>query len=137
MSANAGASNHAKLGEACFQKVDKINGELFTLTYGAMVTQLLKDYENQQEVNAKLESMGYSIGVRLVDEMLAKSGVQRCSGGFRETCEVVAKVGFKMFLGIAPEVSLYEDDDSCCLLTFKENPLGRSALVRLFHRLCM
>lgn len=81
MSINSSASNHAKLGEACFQKVDKINGELFTLTYGAMVTQLLKDYEDEREVNDKLESMGYNIGVRLIDELLAKSGVQRCTGG--------------------------------------------------------
>eukprot|EP00968_Pinguiococcus_pyrenoidosus_P022729 scaffold3349_cov246-Pinguiococcus_pyrenoidosus.AAC.8 len=35
--------------------------------------------------------MGYNIGIRLVDEFLAKSGLPPCSG-FVETAEVVAKV---------------------------------------------
>jgi len=33
------------------------NGELFTLTYGALVAQLLKDYEDDDEVNKQLEKM--------------------------------------------------------------------------------
>lgn len=33
------------------------NGELFTLTYGALVAQLMKDYENDEEVNKQLEKM--------------------------------------------------------------------------------
>jgi hypothetical protein len=42
--------------------------------------------------------MGFNIGVRLIDEFLAKSGVNNCSN-FRETADVIAKVAFKMFLG--------------------------------------
>nr|AAX61164.1 Trappc3-prov protein [Oreochromis mossambicus] len=37
----------------------KMNSELFTLTYGALVTQLCKDYENDEEVNKQLDKMGY------------------------------------------------------------------------------
>lgn len=33
------------------------NGELFSLTYGALVAQLLKDYEDDEEVNKQLEKM--------------------------------------------------------------------------------
>lgn len=36
-------------------------------------------------------SRGYNIGVRLVDEFLAKSNVSRCVD-FKETAEVIAKV---------------------------------------------
>lgn len=36
------AKNLARTGEQAFQKMDKINAEVFTLTYGAMVQQLLK-----------------------------------------------------------------------------------------------
>lgn len=75
------SSNLNKIGDQCYDKLDKINGELFTLTYGALIVQLLKDYENQQQVNEKLESMGYNIGVRLIDELLATSGIERCSQG--------------------------------------------------------
>lgn len=33
------------------------NAELFTLTYGALVIQLIKDYEDYAEVNKQLEKM--------------------------------------------------------------------------------
>ncbi len=33
------------------------NAELFTLTYGSIVAQLVKDYEDYQEVNKQLEKM--------------------------------------------------------------------------------
>lgn len=33
------------------------NAELFTLTYGALVVQLIKDYEDYAEVNKQLEKM--------------------------------------------------------------------------------
>ena len=46
---------------------------------------------------------GYNIGVRLIDEFLAKAQVGQC-GNFSETAEVIAKVGFKMFLGVTAEV---------------------------------
>ena len=46
-----------RVGEAAFSKVDKINSELFSLTYGAIVMQLLKDYEEVDATNAQLEKM--------------------------------------------------------------------------------
>ena len=39
--ANA-SKNFTRMGEQVFQKMDKINAEVFTLTYGSMVQQLLK-----------------------------------------------------------------------------------------------
>lgn len=33
------------------------NAELFTLTYGALVVQLIKDYEDYEQVNIQLEKM--------------------------------------------------------------------------------
>lgn len=41
--------------------------------------------------------------MRLIDEFLAKAQVGSCSS-FAETAEVIAKVGFKMFLGVTAEV---------------------------------
>ena len=43
-----------RVGEAAFSKVEKINSELFSLTYGAIVTQLLKDYEEVDATNTQL-----------------------------------------------------------------------------------
>ncbi|CEL51919.1 Trafficking protein particle complex subunit BET3 OS=Saccharomyces cerevisiae (strain ATCC 204508 / S288c) GN=BET3 PE=1 SV=1 [Rhizoctonia solani AG-1 IB] len=84
-------------------RTEKINAELFTLTYGALVVQLIQDYEDYAEVNKQLDKMGYNIGTRLIEDFLARSSLGRCSD-FREVGEVVAKVGFRTFLNIAPTV---------------------------------
>ncbi|CAJ1363514.1 unnamed protein product, partial [Effrenium voratum] len=70
--------------------LERVNADLFVLTYGSLVTQLLRDIEDVDAVNAQLERMGYNMGLRLIDEFLAKSGVSSCQD-FRETCEVLAK----------------------------------------------
>jgi uncharacterized protein YjaZ len=44
-------------------------------SYGSFVRQLLIDFEDPVEVNTQLESMGYNIGVRLVDDFFAKSKI--------------------------------------------------------------
>ena len=46
-----------RVGEIAFSKMEKINSELFSLTYGAIVTQLLKDYEAVDATNEQLEKM--------------------------------------------------------------------------------
>lgn len=61
------------------------------MTYGALVMQLIQDYEDYAEVNMQLEKMGYNIGTRLIEDFLAKSGLGRCAD-FREVGEVVSKV---------------------------------------------
>lgn len=103
------------------------------MTYGALVIQLIKDYQDYAEVNKQLDKMlvfsaagakryfaraisigpltiamhlrhrGYNIGTRLIEDFLARSNLSRCTD-FRDTGEVVAKVGFKMFLNISPHV---------------------------------
>jgi hypothetical protein len=53
--------------------------------------QLIQDYEDYAEVNKQLEKMGYNIGMRLIEDFLARSGIGRCTD-FRDVGEVVAKV---------------------------------------------
>ncbi|KTF92959.1 hypothetical protein cypCar_00026725 [Cyprinus carpio] len=125
----------------------KMNSELFTLTYGALVTQLCKDYENDEEVNKQLDKikftshvvlhrffqegcaagkitnkMGYNIGVRLIEDFLARSSVGRCHD-FRETADVIAKVAFKMYLGITPSVTNWSPAGDEFSLILESNPL--------------
>ncbi|KAF9500472.1 transport protein particle complex subunit [Pleurotus eryngii] len=85
-------------------RTEKINAELFALTYGALVVQLIQDYEDYAEVNKQLEKMGYNVGTRLIEDFLAKSNLGKCAD-FREVGEVVSKVGFKSFLNITPTVT--------------------------------
>jgi len=99
---NQHSAVHTRNGEAIYGQMEKINSELLAMTYGALVTQLIRDYKDVKTVNVELEKMGYNIGVRLVDDFLAKSNLQSCVN-FRETAQVIAKVGFKMFLGITAD----------------------------------
>lgn len=68
-----------------------------------------------------LNRRGYNIGVRLIDEFLAKAQVGPCSS-FTETAEVIAKVGFKMFLGVTAEVAGATSTEFS--LQLAENPLA-------------
>ncbi|XP_043703481.1 trafficking protein particle complex subunit 3-like [Telopea speciosissima] len=109
-------------GDPIVANVERVNAELFTLTYGAIVRQLLTDLEEVEEVNKQLDQMGYNIGIRLIDEFLAKSGVSSCVD-FKETAEVIAKVGFKTFLGVTASVTNWDADGTSCSLVLEENPL--------------
>ncbi|KAG1085430.1 hypothetical protein G6F42_021401 [Rhizopus arrhizus] len=76
MSSTPAVKQYKALGEEVWKsKVDKINAELFTLTYGSMVVQLVKDFEDYGEVNKQLEKMGYNIGQRMIEDFLARSGI--------------------------------------------------------------
>ena len=78
--------------------VNPQNAELFAMTYGALVVQLIQDYEDYAEVNKQLEKMGYNIGTRLIEDFLARSNLGRCAD-FRETGEVVSKVCYRSTRG--------------------------------------
>ncbi|MED6197007.1 hypothetical protein PIB30_052705 [Stylosanthes scabra] len=109
-------------GDSIFANLEHVNAELFTLTYGAIVRQLITDLEEVDEVNKQLDQMGYNIGVRLIDEFLAKSNISRCVD-FKETAEVIAKVGFKMFLGVTASVINWDADGTSCSIVLEDNPL--------------
>ncbi|AFZ80260.1 bet3 transport protein, putative [Theileria equi strain WA] len=125
--------NFTKLGTNAFAKMDKINSELFALTYGSMVSQLIRDHEDTETVNSQLVEIGKNIGSKLVDEVLAKLGCAPCTD-FKSTVEVIAKVGFKMFLGISGDVVTVNERENIHNIKFQENPLDQ--FVELPDSLC-
>ena len=48
--------------------------------------------EGRLKCESHCRSRGYNIGVRLIDEFLARSGVPRCQKDIKETADVIAKV---------------------------------------------
>ncbi|OCK84836.1 BET3 family protein [Lepidopterella palustris CBS 459.81] len=114
-----------RLGEEVWKtRIDKVNAELVTLTYGTIVAQLCKDYESDYlEVNRQLDKMGYNIGLRLIEDFLAKSNAPSCSN-FKEVAEMISKVGFKIFLNITPTITNWTSDNKQFSLVFDENPLA-------------
>lgn len=72
-----------------------------------MVAQLCSDFENNYvEVNKRLDKMGHNIGMRLIEDFFAKSGVQRCAN-FRETAETISKVGNPFFVHHSSNFMIY------------------------------
>ncbi|KAJ2345402.1 hypothetical protein GGF43_005227 [Coemansia sp. RSA 2618] len=53
--------------------------------------------------------MGYNIGVRLADDILARTTLDHCSD-LHATSEAIAKVGFRMFLNVTPTVANWSPD---------------------------
>lgn len=98
------------------------NAEIFTLTYGSMVRQLVQDLEDVHEVNRELERIGHSIGLRLADEYVARSGTTRCSDR-RVAMDRAARVGFKLFLSVQGSVAGWSADGAECSLVLEDNPL--------------
>lgn len=104
---------------------------MVTLTYGTIVASLCRDLTvpnttgktDYLAVNAELDRMGYNIGLRLIEDFLAKSNTGSCSN-FRETAEMISRVGFKIFMNITPTVSSWSQDGKSFSLTFEENPLA-------------
>ena len=65
-------------------------------SYSELITLLLL----YQQVNKQLDKMGYNIGVRLIEDFLAHSpSTKRCTQ-LEEAADVLAKQGFRMFLGL-------------------------------------
>ena len=58
---------------------------------------------------------GYNIGIRLVDEFLAKTKQGRCSS-FREAAESVARQALPMFLNISANVTNWNAEGNECSL---------------------
>ena len=63
----------------------------------------------------------HNIGVRLIDEFLAKSQTERCAN-FESTANLVAKVGLKMFLGVNATVEKWNSDKTACSIRLSDNP---------------
>ena len=63
-------NNTQRLGEAVWAKMPKINAEVFTLTYGSLVMQLLNDFDDVEAVNEQLEKMGHNIGRRQINSSI-------------------------------------------------------------------
>lgn len=106
-------------------KSEKINAEIFTLTYGSIVSQLVDDYEEDYaRVNTQLFQMGYNIGVRLIEDFLAKTALPRCEDMIK-CSEVISKCAFKIFLDIVPRITNWSQDKKSFSLIIEDNPLSQ------------
>lgn len=77
----------------------QVSNELFTLTYGALVADLVKDLERPEDVNRQLDKMGYNMGLRIADDLLSKNPqVGRCTD-MQQVAEMLSKHALRTYLG--------------------------------------
>jgi hypothetical protein len=99
----------------------KVTSDLFTLTYGSLVAQLLKDYENADDVNKHLDRIGYNIGLRLIEDYLSKTTTRRCHD-LKEVAERLQSA-FKMYLGSSPSITNWSPSNDEFSILIDNNPL--------------
>eukprot|EP00042_Codosiga_hollandica_P019151 m.58384 g.58384 ORF g.58384 m.58384 type:complete len:180 (+) comp49147_c0_seq2:98-637(+) len=105
-----------------FRDSSRISAELFCLTYGSLVAQLLHDYETDEDVTKQLETMGYNIGVRLIEDFLSHTSSPKCQD-FTDAMTVVVKDGFRIYLGVVPSLTNWSADAKECSIMIDQNPL--------------
>ncbi|CAG9825497.1 unnamed protein product [Phaedon cochleariae] len=99
----------------------KVNSELVTLTYGALVAQMIKDLDNTDDVSKQLERLGYNMGVRLIEDFLAKTGTGRCLD-LKDTADKI-QTAFRMYLGVQPNVTNWSPAGDEFSFMLDNNPL--------------
>ena len=110
-------------GKAPLLDTSKVNADLIKLTYGALVAQIVKDYERPEDVNKQLDKLGYNIGVRLVEDFIAHHNIPRCLD-FRQTAERIQQA-FRFYLGTQPSVGNWSPAGNEFSLTWEQtNPIG-------------
>ena len=111
--------------------VEKINSEFITLTYGSLMVRLIKDYEKPEEINDQLEKMGYNIGIRLIDDFLAKSCLPPPKT-FDEAISIITNNALSFYLGVGAKKELVKTDNNMIdtnqqyeyRIYFNDNPLN-------------
>jgi trafficking protein particle complex subunit 3 len=117
--------NATQVANTLWQKQAKCNAEFFALTYGALVAELLRDLEDSAQITAELDRMGHSMGVRCIEEVLAKTSGSGTAGpttkSFAETAELI-QTAFRMFLGLPVETKAVSETSYS--IVFADNPLA-------------
>lgn len=64
---------------------------------------MIKDLDSTEDVSKQLERLGYNMGIRLIEDFLAKTNSGRCLD-LKDTADKIQNA-FKMYLGVQPNVA--------------------------------
>lgn len=100
---------------------DKVNVELFSLTYGSLVRAIVKETNNIEDANNKLAKIGENMGDRITDDIVVNYDNKITS--LKDACEMIAKFAFKNYLGVTAEIS--EPSENRIIISILDNPITR------------
>lgn len=115
------ASKNTTAANTLWQRQPKCNAEFFALTYGALVSELLRDLESASAVTAELDRMGHSIGIRCVEEVLAKQPANASAPQTFPATADLCVTTLRMLFGVSTDVQ--QVSDTVYKLQMSENPL--------------
>lgn len=83
---------------------------------------MLRDFQHTDEVNKHLERIGYNMGVRLIEDFLARTSSPRCLD-MRDTADKIQQA-FRMYNNIQPTIANWSAAGDEFSLVFDTNPLS-------------
>ena len=96
--------------------------ELLSFMYGSLVVRLTKDIQNTNEINKKIEELGFNIGKRYIDEIIDTLGKSVDSSNPELVVKLVTTL-LKQYLGIySAEIKQVAEKEYS--ITFNENPFN-------------
>lgn len=82
---------------------------------------MVKDLDNVDDVSKQLERLGYNMGIRIIEDYLAKTSTGRCLD-LKDTADKIQNA-FRMYLGVQPNVSNWSVAGDEFSFIFDTNPL--------------
>ncbi|MCQ2816567.1 MAG: hypothetical protein MJ252_04785 [archaeon] len=110
-----------RLGEL-FDLQRRKTSELISFLYGGLIVRLYKDLEDPEEINKKIEEIGFNMGQRLIDDVLVNMGKLEEVPKSNFVDKIIGQI-FSNFLGI-PEFNFNQTKENEYDIVFKTNPLN-------------
>lgn len=82
---------------------------------------MIKDLENTDDINKQLERFGYNMGIRIIEDFLAKTATGRCLD-LKDTADKMQRA-FVTYLGVQPNVSNWSPAGDEFSFILDTNPL--------------
>ena len=96
--------------------------ELLTFLYGSLLVRLTKDIKDINELNKKIEAIGYNMGKRLVDDLIDDFQRSPDAADQNKLMEKIIKQIAQYYLGIVGNYNQVSEKEFH--LIFRENPIS-------------
>ena len=110
--------DYAKLSETGISRAEKTTFEVFSCVLGAFAEMLQIDFAVYEASTDAIHNLGKSIGSRIADEVISKVGLVGACASFSEACDIIVKLGLRLYLGFSADSSLPSKDGLVYTLKF-------------------
>lgn len=107
--------------ESLYQERKSNKVELLTFMYGALLVRLTKDIKDINELNKKIESIGYDMGKRLIDDII-DDYQRKLDASSNKLMETLISQVSQYYLGIIGTITQTAEKEYH--LIFPENPIS-------------